>query len=184
MRLTKEIKENIRDITLERALAEKEAVHAKHVNKFVTEAFWAQITKEQYQCWKTAVPGLIQTSYARSINVDCRVLGMLQTSLPKATEYPYHPMSTYITYDDLSAERKLKFKELIKEKDELEALRVSIITNLNAVLSSVTTVKKLREVWVNGAEVIDKALGMVQQSPTVYAPSIAIQTLDSIVPLP
>ena len=32
--------------------------------------------------------------------------------------------------------------------------------------------------------VIDKALGQSQQSPTVYMPMVAIQTLDALVPLP
>lgn len=37
---------------------------------------------------------------------------------------------------------------------------------------------------VNGSEIIDKALGQSQQSPTVHMPMVAIQTLDALVPLP
>lgn len=59
-----------------------------------------------------------------------------------------------------------------------------VMTNLDVTLNSCTTVKKLREVWVNGAAIIDKALGQSQQSPTVHMPMVAIQTLDALVPLP
>ena len=55
---------------------------------------------------------------------------------------------------------------------------------ISRILTAFTTVKKLREVWVNGAEIIDKALGQSQQSPTVHMPMVAIQTLDTLVPLP
>ena len=58
------------------------------------------------------------------------------------------------------------------------------MTNLDVTLNSCSTVKKLRELWVNGAEIIDKALGQSQQSPTVHMPMVAIQTLDALVPLP
>ena len=80
---------------------------------------------------------------------------------------------------------KTDIKGIIRDKAiKPEAYVAEVMTNLDGILNSCTTVKKLREVWANGAEIIDKALGQSQQSPTVHMPMVAIQTLDALVPLP
>ena len=89
-----------------------------------------------------------------------------------------------MTYQSLPPHIQQEFKELIKEITAHDAYVAEVMTNLDVTLNSCTTVKKLREVWVNGSEIIDKALGQSQQSPTVHMPMVAIQTLDALVPLP
>ena len=89
-----------------------------------------------------------------------------------------------MSYAELPKHLQQEFKELIQEANEYDAYVAEVMTNLDVTLNSCTTIKKLRELWVNGSEIIDKALGQSQQSPTVFMPMVAIQTLDALVPLP
>lgn len=118
-----------------------------------------------------------------SLQVSDKSLGCLSVSFDKEIQQP-HTMNRWMTYATLPKQLQQEFKELIKESNDHDAYVKEVMTNLDVTLNSCTTVKKLRELWVNGAEIIDKALGQSQQSPTVHMPMVAIQTLDALVPLP
>ena len=117
------------------------------------------------------------------IDFNDNALGRIASSLNNAISYP-RCMTSWMTYQSLPPHTQQEFKELIKEIKVHDAYVAEVMTNLDVTLNSCTTVKKLREVWVNGSEIIDKALGQSQQSPTVHMPMVAIQTLDALVPLP
>ena len=123
------------------------------------------------------------TGTTYNMQVNDRALGRIEASFDKGIKHPRH-MGTWMTYEKRPKHLQQEFKELIKEVDAHEAYVAEVMTNLDVTLNSCTTVKKLRELWVNGAEIIDKALGQSQQSPTVHMPMVAIQTLDALVPLP
>ena len=118
-----------------------------------------------------------------NIQINDKSLGHLTASYKQSIPYPRN-MHTWLTYEKLPKNLQQEFKELIKEVDAHDAYVAEVMTNLDVTLNSCSTVKKLRELWVNGAAIIDKALGQSQQSPTVHMPMVAIQTLDALVPLP
>ena len=184
-RLTKTIKTDIKDLIRDKAINPKELALEAKKREFLLKAFWGQITKYEYQAWKMLPKGMYEnmTSNTYSLQVRDTALGILSTSYNKLIPFPRN-MHTYMPYEKLPKNLQDEFKELIKEIDAHDAYVAEVMTNLDVTLNSCSTVKKLRELWVNGAEIIDKALGQSQQSPTVHMPMVAIQTLDALVPLP
>ena len=184
-RLTKTIKTDIRDIIRDKAIKPKELALEAKKREFLLKAFWGQISKYDYQAWKTLPGGMykVVTTTSYHLNVMDTALGRLRASFDKEIYHP-HSMRSWMAYEDLPKNLQQEFKELIKEVDAHDAYVAEVMTNLDVTLNSCTTVKKLRELWINGSEIIDKALGQSQQSPTVHMPMVAIQTLDALVPLP
>ena len=184
-RLTKTIKTDIKGLIRAKAINPRELVLEAKKRDFLLKAFWGQISKYDYQAWKTLPSGMYKTvTYtSRYLQVSDRALGQLDSTFNKEIHHPNN-MDRWMSYNLLPTHLKQEFKELIKEVDAHEAYVAEVMTNLDVTLNSCTTVKKLRELWVNGAAIIDKALGQSQQSPTVYMPMVAIQTLDALVPLP
>ena len=184
-RLTKTIKTDIKNIIRDKAINPKELALEAKKRDFLLKAFWAQISKVDFQTWKMLPEALYKnvTHSTYSLHARDRSLGRISASFNNPIYYPSR-METCMSYEKLSKSLQDEFKELMKEVDAYDAYVVEVMSNLDVTLNSCTTVKKLRELWVNGGAIIDKALGQSQQSPTVYMPMVAIQTLDALVPLP
>lgn len=184
-RLTKTIKTDIKSLIRDKAINPRELVLEAKKRDFLLKAFWVQISKCDYQAWKTLPSGMYKTvtHITYTLQVSDRALGQLGSAFNKEIPYP-HNMNRWMEYYSLPNHLKDEFKELMKEVNAHDAYVAEVMTNLDVTLNSCTTVKKLRELWVNGAAIIDKALGQSQQSPTVHMPMVAIQTLDALVPLP
>lgn len=184
-RLTKAIKTDIKDLIRDKAIKPKELALEVKKRDFLRKALWSQISKFEYQAWKMLPKGMYDnmTCTTYSLQVRDSALGRISASFDKGIAYPRN-IGTWLSYDSLSKNLKQEFKEIIKEDDAHAAYVAEVMNNLDVTLNSCTTVKKLREIWVNGAAIIDKALGQSQQSPTVHMPMVAIQTLDALVPLP
>ena len=184
-RLTKVIKTDIKDLIRDKAINPKELALEAKKREFLLKAFWGQISKHEYQAWKMLPKAMYETMThtAYDLRVNDKSLGCLTASYKKTITYPRN-MNTWMSYEGLPKNLQQEFKELIKEVDAHNAYVAEVMTNLDVTLNSCSTVKKLRELWVNGAAIIDKALGQSQQSPTVHMPMVSIQTLDALVPLP
>ena len=184
-RLTKTIKTDIKSVIRDKAIKPKELALEAKKREFLLKAFWGQISKYDYQAWKSLPSGMYkeftQTTYY--LAAHDKALGEINADFDKKITHP-QSMNRWMIYADLPKQLQQEFKELIQEAKDHEAYVAEVMTNLDITLNSCTTVKKLRELWVNGSEIIDKALGQSQQSPTVHMPMVAIQTLDALVPLP
>ena len=184
-RLTKTIKTDIKYLIRDKAINPKEEVLEAKKREFLLKAFWSQVSKHEYQAWKMLPKAMYETvTYTTySLRLGDKSLGRLTASYTKTIPHPRN-MNSWMTYEELPKHLQQEFKELIKEVDAHDAYVAEVMTNLDVTLNSCSTIKKLRELWVNGTAIIDKALGQSQQSPTVFMPMVAIQTLDVLVPLP
>ena len=184
-RLTKTIKTDIKYLIRDKAINPKEEALEAKKREFLLKAFWGQLSKHEYQAWKMLPKAMYETvTYTtRSLRLEDKALGRMYASFNNPITHPRN-METWMTNEKLPKHLQQEFKELIKEVDAHDAYVAEVMTNLDVTLNSCSTVKKLRELWVNGAAIIDKALGQSQQSPTVHMPMVAIQTLDALVPLP
>ena len=184
-RLTKVIKTDIKSLIRDKAINPKEEVLEAKKREFLLKVFWGQISKHEYQAWKMLPKSMYETvTYTTyNIQINDKALGQLTAYYKQSIPHPRN-MNTWLSYEKLPKHLQQEFKELIKEVDAHDAYVAEVMTNLDVTLNSCPTVKKLRELWVNGAAIIDKALGQSQQSPTVHMPMVAIQTLDALVPLP
>lgn len=184
-RLTKTIKTDIKSIIRDKAINPKELALEAKKRDFLRKTLWTQISKFEYQAWKMLPKVMYDTMTCTTYSLQVRdnALGRISATFDKGIAYPRN-IGTWMSYTDLPKQLQQEFKELIKEVDAHAAYVAEVMTNLDVTLNSCTTVKKLRELWVNGSEIIDKALGQSQQSPTVHMPMVAIQTLDALVPLP
>lgn len=184
-RLTKTIKTDIKSLIRDKAINPRELALEAKKRDFLLKAFWGQISKYDYQAWKSLPSGMYKTVTGTTchLQVSDKALGNVSTYFKKEIPHP-HTMNRWMSYELLPKHLQHEFKELMKELDAHNAYVAEVMTNLDVTLDSCTTVKKLRELWVNGAAIIDKALGQSQQSPTVHMPMVAIQTLDALVPLP
>ena len=157
-RLTKTIKTDIKGIIRDKAIKPKELALEAKKREFLLKAFWGQISKYDYQAWKT-LPGAMYkaaTQTTHYITVRDNALGDISTTFDKEIPHP-HAMGRWLSYVELPKHLQHEFKELIKEVKDHDAYVAEVMTNLDVTLDSCTTVKKLRELWVNGAEIIDKA---------------------------
>ena len=184
-RLTKAIKTDIKDLIRDKAINPKELALEAKKRDFLLKAFWGQLSRHEYQAWKMLPKDMYETvtHTTYDIQINDKSLGRIKAYYKQPITYP-HNMGSWMTYEKLPKHLQQEFKELIKEVDAHDAYVAEVMTNLDVTLNSCSTVKKLRELWVNGAAIIDKALGQSQQSPTVHMPMVAIQTLDALVPLP
>lgn len=184
-RLTKAIKTDIKGLIKDKAIKPQELALEAKKRDFTLKAFWGQISKYDYQAWKSLPEQMYKsvTYTAYRLQVADKALGQINSFFSKEIHHPLY-MDRWMSYESLPKHLQHEFKELMKELDAHNAYVAEVMTNLDVTLDSCTTVKKLRELWVNGAAIIDKALGQSQQSPTVYMPMVAIQTLDALVPLP
>ena len=184
-RLTNAIKTDIKDLIRDKAINPKELALEAKKREFLRKAFWSQLSKLEYQAWKMLPKAMYEnmagTTY--ELRINDKSLGRIAAYYKQPITYPRN-MTSWMTYEKLPKHSQQEFKELIKEVDAHDAYVAEVMTNLDVTLNSCSTVKKLRELWVNGAAIIDKALGQSQQSPTVHMPMVAIQTLDALVPLP
>lgn len=184
-RLTKAIKTDIKHLIRDKAINPKEEALETKKREFLLKAFWGQISKYDYQAWKM-LPKCIYdnvTCTTYDLQMHDKTLGRIRTPYGKSIPHP-RSINSWMSYENMPKHIQQEFKELIKEVDAHDAYVAEVMTNLDVTLNSCSTVKKLRELWVNGAAIIDKALGQSQQSPTVHMPMVAIQTLDALVPLP
>ncbi len=184
-RLTKAIKTDIKDLIRDKAINPKELALEAKKRDFLLKAFWSQLSKHEYQAWKMLPKDMYEnmTGTTYELRIHDKSLGRIAAYYKQPITYP-RSIDSWMLYKNMPKHIQQEFKELIKEVDAHDAYVAEVITNLDVTLNSCSTVKKLRELWVNGAAIIDKALGQSQQSPTVYMPMVAIQTLDALVPLP
>ena len=184
-RLTKVIKTDIKSLIRDKSINPKEEALEAKKREFLLKAFWGQVSKHEYQAWKMLPKAMYEnmTGTTYNLRINDKSLGRIEAYYKQSIPHPRN-MGTWMTYEKLPKNLQQEFKELIKEVDAHDAYVAEVMTNLDVTLNSCSTVKKLRELWVNGAAIIDKALGQSQQSPTVHMPMVAIQTLDALVPLP
>lgn len=184
-RLTKAIKTDIKDLIRDKAINPKELALEAKKRDFLLKVFWGRLSKHEYQVWKMLPKAMYEnmTGTTHELRIYDQSLGSIAAYYKQPIRYPRN-INSWMAYEKLPKHLQQEFKELIKEVDAHNAYVAEVMTNLDVTLNSCSTVKKLRELWVNGAEIIDKALGQSQQSPTVYMPMVAIQTLDALVPLP
>ena len=72
---------------------------------------------------------------------------------------------------------------LAQERDQLEKDKIDFKHQVYAVLNSVTTVKKLKEVWVEVSDIVDRNVNP-NASNAQYLPATTVTYLNSIIPLP
>ena len=181
MRLTKQLREAIYDDLRDLKFKAPEADLQKRIKEFLIETYWAQLTKEEYQLLHTLPKKFI--GYAtRNIgftdNVYSRMEVCLDTPL-KCTGGMYR----YFKHETVLPETYKKFTSLAQERDQIEKDKDDFKYQVYAVLNSVTTVKKLKEVWVEVSDIVDRSINP-NVSNAQYLPATTITYLNSIIPLP
>ena len=89
---------------------------------------------------------------------------------------------TDIDYADLNPQLKVAYKELVKASNDLEAFVEKLQLLIDNLLKSVTTVKKLREIWPEGDAIINYAIGF---APTQHFPAVLnVKEINAMIPLP
>ena len=111
-RLTKAIKTDIKDLIRDKAINPKELALEAKKRDFLLKAFWGQISKYDYQAWKTLPSVMYKTvTYtARHLQVSDRALGQLDSTFNKEISHPHH-MNRWMTYESLPTHLKNEFKD-------------------------------------------------------------------------
>lgn len=73
-----------------------------------------------------------------------------------------------------------EFSAIEKEAETVKSLRETVTANVKAVLQSVTTVKKLLEVWPESKELIPTNV----DSPSINLPSVNVEQLNTMIGIP
>ena len=121
-RLTKTIKTDIKSIIREKAIKPKELALEAKKREFLLKTFWGQLSKYDYQAWKTLPESMYKTVTNTSYNlrVKDKALGGIDTYLKQGIQHPYS-IGSWITYETLPKPLQQEFKELIKEVNTHEA---------------------------------------------------------------
>lgn len=181
MRLTKQLREAIYDDLRDLKFKAPEADLQKRIKEFLIETYWAQLTKEEYQLLHTLPKKFLDYGTHHIIFSD-NVYDRMYMSLDKPLKST-GSMTNYFKHTDILPEAYKKFISLAQERDQLEKDKTDFKHQVYAVLNSVSTVKKLKEVWVEVSDIVDRNINP-NVSNTQYLPATTITYLNSIIPLP
>lgn len=180
MRLLKVHKENIWYRVNALSIEPKRMELSKLNKEFFDKLHASILSKESFQLLKQC-PKRTQVQNHYKIKDDS--LG----SRTSSTAYPawaMHNRGFYfeIHYGDLNPQLKAAYKQLIKASNDLEAFVEKLQLLIDNLLKSVTTVKKLREIWPEGDAIINYAIGF---APTQHFPAVLnVKEINAMIPLP
>lgn len=181
MRLTKQLREAIYDDLRDLKFKAPEADLQKRIKEFLISTYWAQLSKEEYQLLHT-LPEKFLDYGIYIITFHDNVYDRIQVHLDTPLRHTGN-----ITYSfkqaDVLPETYKKFTSLAQERDQLKKDKIDFKHQVYAVLNSVTTVKKLKEVWVEASDIVDRNINP-NMSNAQYLPATTITYLNSIIPLP
>lgn len=181
MRITKSFRENIED-QLKRIRISPDRARMQHkINAFMLDVYNLYIPRHLWQQLKTH-PIQLRDEFivADSFYGEFTLSSVL---LPKRTNLHSYTARYSIKAEELPKEFYAKFRALKQEQEDMNKMHETLLREVNTLLLTVNTVKKLREVWVNGSELIDNAVGVVQ--PTQHYPAIIdINKIDTLIGLP
>lgn len=181
MRLTKQLREAIYTDLHDLKFKAPEADLQKRIKEFLINTYWAQLTKEEYQ--------LLHTLPEKLLNYGARIVTFSDNVHKRMDVYSDTPlkctgiMVNYFTHGNVPPKTYKKFISLAQERDQLEKDKDDFKHQVYAVLNSVTTVKKLKEVWVDVSDIVDRNVNP-NVSNAQYLPATTITYLNSIIPLP
>lgn len=181
MRLTKQLREAIYDDLCDLKFKAPEADLNKRINEFLINTYWAQLTKEEYQLLHT-LPTKLLNYGTRSITFADNVYDRMHVYLDMPLKST-GSMGCYFNHTSVSPETYKKYTSLAQERDQLNKDKIDFKHQVYAVLNSVTTVKKLKEVWVEVSDIVDRNINP-NASNAQYLPATTITYLNSIIPLP
>lgn len=181
MRLTKQLREAIYDDLRDLKFKALEADLQKRIKEFLINTYWAQLTKEEYQLLHT-LPRKFMGYGTHNIIFSDNVYDRMQVYLDKPLKR-MDGMEYYFDYSLVLPETHKKFTSLAQERDQLKEDKDDFKHQVYAVLNSVTTVKKLKEVWVEVSDIVDRNINP-NVSNAQYLPATTITYLNSIIPLP
>ena len=181
MRLTKQLREAIYDDLRDLKFKAPEADLQKRIKEFLINVYWAQLSKEEYQLLRT-LPEKFLSHGTRNIIFTDKVYAVMRVSLDIPLRHTGN-MAYYFNRMNVLPETHRKFTSLAQERDQLEKDKIDFKHQVYAVLNSVTTVKKLKEVWVEVSDIVDRNINP-NVSNAQYLPATTITYLNSIIPLP
>lgn len=181
MRLTKQLREAIYNDLRDLKFKAPEADLQKRIKEFLISVYWAQLSKEEYQLLHTLPKKFLGCGRSNIIFSD-KVYGRMQVYLDTSLKSTGN-MGYYFTHESVLPETYRKFISLAQERDQLEKDKEDFEHQVYAVLYSVTTVKKLKEVWVEVSDIVDRNINP-NISNAQYLPATTITYLNSIIPLP
>lgn len=181
MRLTKQLREAIYDDLRDLKFKAPEADLQKRTKEFLIKVYWSQLSKEEYQLIHT-LPKKFLNCGTRNITFSDNVYDRMHVYLDTPLKH-IGTMACYFNHKDVPSEVYKKFISLAQERDQLEKDKVDFKHQVYAVLNSVTTVKKLKEVWVEVSDIVDRNINP-NASNAQYLPATTVTYLNSIIPLP
>ena len=181
MRLTKQLREAIYTDLHDLKFKAPEADLQKRIKEFLISVYWAQLSKEEYQLLH-ALPKKLLNSGTSTIIFSDNVYSRMQVYLDTPLKLT-GTMGYYFTRQSISPETYKKFISLAQERDQLEKDKDDFKHQVYAVLNSVTTVNKLKEVWVEVSDIADRNINP-NVSNAQYLPATTVKYLNSIIPLP
>lgn len=180
MRLIKLHKEDIWNSVRVKAIVPKEDALKAQSRAMFDTLHKHLMSKESFQLWKQTPP---RNQITKSIVIEDPSLGRIYSS----AQYPaWHSggynTHSYVQYAELTDELKKMAKAYYAAEAETKKFIEQLYEITWNMLNSVTTVKKLKELWPEGISIIDKAIGL---SPTQHYPAVLnIDLINKMIPLP
>lgn len=180
MRLLKLHKEDIWNSVRVRAIIPKEDA-LKAQSRAMFDALHRHLmSKESFQLWKQTPP---HNQITKSIVIEDRALGYIYSSAYYPAWYSGgYNSAKYVQYAELPDEVKKQAKAYYAAEEETKKFTEQLHEITWNLLNSVTTDKKLKELWPEGISIIDKAIGL---TPTQHYPAVLnIDLINKMIPLP
>ena len=181
MRLTKQLREAIYNDLRDLKFKAPEADLQKRIKEFLINTYWTQLTKEEYQLLHTLPTKFLHYS-THLIGFSDNVYNRIDVRLDKPLRST-GSMLNHFNHSNVLPETYKKFISLAQERDQLKKDKDDFKHQIYAVLNSVTTVKKLKEVWVEVSDIVDRNINP-NVSNAQYLPATTVTYLNSIIPLP
>jgi len=151
-------------------------------NEFLLKAYWSQLSKEEYQLLHSLPEMIVGKPSVGYLYFYDKVYENISVSL---TSYVMNANGQQYNMREHNVAKHIyqEYIALSKEKEKLDAEVESFKAQVWSVLNSVTTVNKLKELWVEISDIVDRNINP-NISQSTYLPATTIAQLNKSIPLP
>lgn len=177
-RLTKSLRERMTRCVLDNAFSEKLKA-AKKDKCVVADKIYVDIYGPHIKAMEALPAGFFESGHHLYISISGQrhCLQFTESKL-SAHNHDYHNMAKIYVGDELVA---IEYQKAVNACDDIEKQRKSMAHEVEAILNSVQTFKKLWEVWPESKSLLEK----FESKPTVaMLPAIQFERVNAALGLP
>ena len=175
MKLTKEMKHKIREKAIQMTFAERSEALAKESNRLAELVYTALYPPEIVAAMNRLPEEFFSQTRSFAVKISKQYVHVNLTSSRRIGAH--HQYRSYIEYAPENGEILTSAQRLVQERTRLEADTEILRAELRTLITPITTMKRLRELWPEGEEFYKS---FDAAPPKDNLPAVDVPTLNSL----